>query len=143
MAIRALNIEASRKVQSKLDPDYGKDEASTFEVGTLDSRISGMLRDKATTVSVNPSALEEEVDTSINMSEVNFLTCMYGIRGWKNVKDRQGNELAFKTLSRMHGGKSYRVVDAELLKLIPQAVIEELAAEIKKDNEVTEPERKN
>lgn len=141
--IRGIKLDSTRNFVSSLDPDKGTDKATVFEIGSLDSRIMGRITDKATTMSINPNRPDEEVDTTVNASEVAFETVQYGLRGWKNFVDEDGNEIPFKTVKRNHGGTSYRVVDEEVLKLLPRAIIGELANEIRKDNELSEAEAKN
>lgn len=141
--IKGIKLDAVRNYVSNLDPAKGTDEATVFELGTLDSRIMGRITDKATTMSINPNRPDDEVDTTVNASEVAFETVQYGLRGWKNFVDDDGKEIPFKTTKRNHGGTSYRVVDEDVLKMLPRAVIVELAAEIRKDNELSEAEAKN
>jgi len=143
MAIVGLSLAATRPFQSRLDSARGTPEATTFRLGTLDSRILGKIKDMATTINVDPTQPDDEVSTSINGNEVNFQTVAYGLKGWENFKDAKGNDIAFQTLTRRHSGQVYEVVDPEVLKLVPQAVLAELAYEITRDNEVSETEGKN
>jgi hypothetical protein len=128
---------------SKHDDAKGTPEETVFEIGTLDSRIMGRITDKATTMSIDPTRPDDEVDTQINSSAVAFETVMYGLRGWQNFVDADGKEIPFKTAKRNHGGQSYRVVDEEVLKQVPRVVIMELAEEIRRDNELSETDVKN
>lgn len=143
MAIIGLKLESTRTYESKFDPAIGTPEATRFEIGTLDARIFGRIKDQATRFVVDPQAPDEEVETAIQASEVNFQTVQYGLRGWSNLRDEAGNDIPFKTVRRTHGGHHYTVVDPEVLKLIPHAVIEELAGEIAKGNTVSEAQAKN
>jgi hypothetical protein len=143
MAIKGLSLSDTRDYQSELDDARGTPEATTFKIGTLDSRVFGMIRDKATSISVDPNNPNGDVQTSINMNEVNFATVQYGLKGWSNFRDDRGNDIAFKTIKRSHGGASYDVVDPDLLKQVPSVVISELAEQIRADNEVPVAEAKN
>lgn len=143
MAIIGLKLDAERNYESNLDSAKGTKEATVFQIGTLDSRIFGRIKDQATRFVVDPNAPNDEVETAVNASEVNFQTVQYGLRGWKNLRDDAGNDIPYKTVKRTHGGQSYRVCDPEQLKLVPQAVIEELAHEIARSNEVSEAQEKN
>lgn len=147
MGIKALKLDAVRPfISASEERKDGKlvDEANAtiWEIGTLDSRIAGRIRDMATTVSVDPNAPDEDVNTQINLAEVNYQTVMFGLKGWKNFRDADGNDIPFRTKSRTFSGGTYRVVDPDLMKLIPMHVIDELAAEIKKDNEVSAADAK-
>lgn len=143
MPIVGLNLEATRVYESKYDPDRGSPEATKFHIGTLDSRVSGKLKDMATTVKVDPKRLDDEVDTTINMEDVAFQTVQFGVVGWENLMDDAGNPIEFKTEGRRLSGKSYKIVHSEVLYLIPGAVIRELADEVGKANNLTEVQEKN
>lgn len=143
MAIIGLTLNASESYQSDLDPNKGTEEATTFKLATLDSRIMGKLRDDATTFSVNPTAPEDEVDVSVGQNELYFLACQFGIKGWTNLKDEEGNDIRFKTRKRNVGGRSYEVVDELVLGRIPQIVLQEIGREIIGLNDVDEDEEKN
>ncbi len=142
MAIIGLSLEATRDYESKFDPARGTPEATKFILGTLDSRVAGKLRDLATTVMVDPNKPDDEVATKINMEDVNFQTVQFGAR-WENLVDTNGNAIECNTKNRSLGGKSYKVVDPDTLRLIPMAVIRELADEIRKVNELDEDAAKN
>lgn len=140
MAIIGLNLTAERKFVSKYDPAKGTKDATEFTIGSLDSRILGVLQDKATSIKVNPSAPDEDVDTQINSKAFQFEVCQFGIRGWKNFKDEKGDDINFVTNKLNRGGKSYTVVQPDLVSQIPQIVIEEMSAAIMKGNVLDEDE---
>lgn len=143
MPIIGLTLDATKDYVSRFDQPAEGEEATTFVLGTLDSRIFGMLRDKATTIHVDPNAPNDDVATSINMNEVAFQTVQYGLKGWRNLKDGAGNEIKFKTVKRNHGGQSYTVADPDVIKRLPQVVIAELSEEIRRENELDPADAKN
>jgi len=140
MPIIGLDLTAKRTLESRYDTAKGTPEATKFEIGTLDSRVHGYIKDMATTFTVDPTpgAAQEEVQTSMEQSLVNFTACQFGLRGWSNLKDAEGNDLPFKTRSKALGGKSYQVVSDEVLRQVPGAVLSELAVEILKANDLTD-----
>lgn len=143
MPIIGISLEATRKYESKYDSARGKPEATRFEIGTLDSRVYGRLKDMATSLTVDPSSANEEVVTNINANDVAFHTVLHGLRGWENFSGPDGKPIKFKTTKRTVGANSYTIADPELVKLIPEVVISELADEIRKANELSETEAKN
>jgi hypothetical protein len=143
MPIIGISLEATREYESKFDPAKGTPEATKFKLGTIDSRISGRLKDQATSIVIDAEKGAEEVTTNINSNEVAFNTVVYGLKGWENFKDGDGNDIKFKQVKRTHGSASYRVVDPELVKILPQSVIQELSLEIDKANDLAEAEAKN
>jgi len=143
MAIIGLTLSAEEAYQSKLDPDAGKDGATTFKLGTLDSKVMGRLKDDATTFAVNPTAPEDEVDVSVGQNQLYYLACQFGLRGWTGLKDTAGNDIPFRTFKRNMGGKSYAVVTDEVLSTIPQEVIAELGSKLMAMNDMTGVEAGN
>lgn len=143
MPIIGISLEATRKIESKYDSAKGKPEATRFEIGTLDSRVYGRLKDMATSLTVDPSNVHEEVTTNINSNDVAFQTVLFGLRGWENFSGGDGKAIKFKTTKRTLGSTSYTIADPEIVKLIPEVVIGELAEAIRSANELTETEAKN
>lgn len=140
MAIIGLNVTAERYFVSKYDEAKGTDGETKWLIGTLDSRILGLLQDKSTTVKVNPQAPDDEVDTQINNRAYQFEVCQFGLRGWDGFKDEEGNDIPYSTIKLNRGGRSYVVVDPVALNRVPIAVVEELAQEIMKKNILTAKE---
>lgn len=138
MAIRALSLASVRHYQSKYDEARGTDDATVFDLGTLDSRIVSRIRDNATKFVVDQHAPDEEVETSIQQYGSAYETVQYGLRGVSKLLDADGNEVAFVTKSRRHGGVSYPIVSDEVMAVIPADVIKELADEILKGNVLEE-----
>ena len=141
MAIKGLALHSVRDFQSKHDPDKGREDATTFELGTLDSRVHGHLKDRATRMMIDPNReVDSEVETTIEQHEVYYQVCQFGIRGWRNLMDSEGIPLEYKTMKRNLGGKSYEVVSDQSLRQIPTAVLVDIAREIMKQNDLTDLE---
>jgi hypothetical protein len=140
MAIIGMNLAKEKKFVFSGDPAKGSKDETAFLYGTLDSRILGILQDKATSVKVNPSAPDEDVDTQINSKAFQFEVCQFGCKGWDNFKDHEGNDIKFKTIKLNRGGKSYTVVDPDVLAQVPGIVLEEFAFKIMAANELSEKE---
>jgi hypothetical protein len=144
MPIVGLSLATTREYQSMYDSAKGTPDATVFMLGTLDSRVMGVIRDKASSTIIHGRNTDDQrVETKLALSEVNADTVRFGVKGWRNLKDAEGNDLAFKTIRQMVGGKVYQVIPDDLLMLIPNQVIDELASEIRGDNEATEDEIKN
>lgn len=140
MSIKALSMGSERDFVSKFDTAADTPDATIFKIGTLDGRMTGRIRDMATTMIIDPKALDEQVNTTINTNEMHFQAAMYGLRGWENFSDEKGDDVKFKTVKRTHGGQSYKVVNPEILSLVPQSVITEIGMEVMKDNDLSDEE---
>ena len=134
MAIRALKLDTNVSHVSKFDPAGDTDDATRFTLGALDSRVSGFIRDKATKIVVDPKNPMENIETSVNASDVNFLTVQFGLKGWTNFKDDKGNDVAYRQIGRFVAGRSYQVADPECLRLLPPVIVDELADRIRELN---------
>ncbi|QSY98655.1 hypothetical protein J2J97_31795 (plasmid) [Rhizobium bangladeshense] len=143
MAIKALKLGSTRKYESVYDEDRGTEHATVWIIGTLDSRTAGRIKDQATRFVVDANAPDEEVATVISTSEVNYQRVQYGLKGFERFQDEDGNDVAYQTVSKRHGGQSYQIVSDSVMQKIPQDIIAELAAEIAKGNELTKADVKN
>lgn len=77
MAIIGIDLAAEKTHVSMFDPAKGSVEETKFLYGSLDSRILGVLQDRATSIKVNPSAPEDDVDTQINSKAFQFLSLIH------------------------------------------------------------------
>jgi hypothetical protein len=136
MPIYGLSLAATQKIHSQYD-DAPDDEKTVFEIGTLDSRVAGLIRDKATSVTVNQSAPDDEVESNVNMNAVYFEACVYGVKGFERFKDKDGNDIGARFLKRFHGGVSYKVMDPAIVALLPNPVVVELGQKILAGNELS------
>lgn len=144
MAIKALSLAAKRTIEYPGDPEYGKEGATKWTIGTLDSRTLAMLNDEATTIKVDPHSKDDEVDTRVNQYSTAFQAVQFGLKGFDNFEDpEQGGFVQYKTAKRNMGGKSYDIVAGHVVQRIPLAVIKWLHGEIVKDNELDEGEEGN
>lgn len=146
MAIKALSLSHTWEFEDPDDPDFGTEEASKFTLRTLDSRVMAKLKDGAAKITVDPAHPEELAETSINMEEMNFQTVQFGCEDWTNVPDPDTKDkglLKCELIPRRMGGKSYMIVDPEILCRIPLSTIRAMADDIRSQNELSEDERKN
>ncbi len=146
MAIKALSLSHTWDFQDPDDPDFGTDEASTFTLRTLDSRVMAKLKDGAAKITVDPSRPDELAETTINMEEMNFQTVQFGCENWTNVPDpdlAKKTELKCELIPRRLGGKSYMIVDPDILCRIPLSTIRAMSDDIRTKNELSETEAKN
>lgn len=143
MSIRALSLDKTWEFQSKHDLDKGKENATIFVLRTLDSRVYGHLRDKATKMLVDPKAPDDQLlETTVAQNEVFFDMCQFGIESWRNFTGESAGDLACDMGKRTLGSKSYAVVKTDVLVRVPGAVIADVAHAIMKGNELSEEEGK-
>lgn len=145
MAIKALSLSKTWEFQDPDDPDYGTEEATTFVLQCLDSRVMATLKDSAARVHVDPQRPDDVAETSINMEQMNFDTASFAIAGWRNLQDpdKPGVLVDHDTRGRRLAGKSYKIVTPEALSRVPLSTIRKIAEEVRAKNELSEAEAKN
>jgi hypothetical protein len=144
--IKALSLSTSWEFQDKDDPDFGTEEASKFTLRALDSRVMAKLKDGAAKILVDPTRPDDAAETSINMENMNFETVQFGCEGWENVVDPDagnGALLEYDTVPRRLGGRSYKIVDPDVLCRVPLSTIRKMAEDIRAKNELSDDDAKN
>lgn len=122
MGIKGISLGETKDYVSQ----YDKDEPKTiWKLGALDSEIFDLLGEDK-----NPLRL---------MSDA----VRFGLKGFENFKDGNGNIVKFDTISRAVGSYNYKVVSDNIMKIIPPQVKSELGGEILKISKLDEGEIKN
>jgi len=122
MGIKGISLGETRDFISQYDKDEPK---TTWKLGALDSEIFDLLGEDK-----NPLRL---------MSDA----VRFGLKGFENFKDGNGNIIKFDTISRAVGPYNYKVVSDSIMKIIPPQVKTELGTEILKMSKLNEEEVKN
>lgn len=73
----------------------------------------------------------------------NVEACRFGIRGWSNFPDKDGNDIPFKTINRSLNGVDRAVPSPESMGALTVALITEIGTVILERNALTETTRKN
>ena len=122
MGIKGISLGETRDFISQYEKDEPK---TTWKLGALDSEIFDLLGEDK-----NPLRL---------MSDA----VRFGLKGFENFKDGNGNIIKFDTISRAVGPYNYKVVSDSIMKIIPPQVKTELGTEILKMSKLNEEEVKN
>jgi len=123
MGIKGISLSETKDFVSEFDKDEPK---TTWKLGALDTDIFDLLGDQDR----NPLKM---------MSEA----VRFGLKGFENFKSADGNEVKFDTVSRAVGGRNYKVLADNILRIIPPSVKNELGAEILKMSKLSGEEIKN
>jgi hypothetical protein len=120
--------------------DQGEDETKKtgFVLGALDVMVRSTIADNATTWVQGESGMQMVNKTAGR----NYELVRFGLRDVTNFPDEKGNELKISFVDRVLGGSPYKVVSDDFLKLIPGAVITELADELISKNSASDTLRK-
>lgn len=141
MAFQIRNSETKEVVLDK-DPDSAN--PTVWTLGTLDLRSRAFIQDETTAFQVSDSDRpKEKADVKLRLSQSRILTVRFGVKGWRNLKDEFGQEIAYAADAFNLDGKSYDVVAKTLLERFPYELVEQLAEAVMKLNTLAEPDRKN
>lgn len=143
MKIRAINLTKTIKHQLSFDDAAGTDEAVTWVLGALDSRVMSAIKDRATGIPMSALSGGGEGTATLNLNQTNFDIVMFGLKGFENLRFEDDKQVEYKTAHTNLGGKTYLTCDPELIAILPSEVIDELANEILSINTLKEDERKN
>ncbi len=159
MAITALNVAATKEYISHFDPLYTREgspdpNATSFTLRALDSYMDAHVQSMSISYkTVIPEDVDKEKLTVKELGQYTskktdlyamFLeTVRLCLKGWKNFKDSDGNEIAFKTIQENIKGRMYDVVSPELMARLPQIVVQELYMQINMISVFSETDRKN
>lgn len=140
MAFKAINLTKTVRYQSELDSEFGTDKATTFILGPIDTRTMSYIIDANMESKVNSDG---EQSMKFNQLIVAFNLVKFGLKGFENYLDENDQPLVYKTEKVNFGGKHYTVVSEDILSMLPQALLMELAAKINDINTVSETDEKN
>lgn len=108
------------------------EQQTVFQLQTLSARNRARVTDAMLGLDVTGQATLTGAGTGC------LVACLYGLAGWRNLRDAAGNEVVFKM--RRQGGAS--ILTDESLDAI-SSVVQDLAREILRVNELTETDRGN
>ena len=137
--VKAVDIDAVRNYVCKEDRALPEEEQTVFKIGVLNSLT--MAEISKMDVEFDPGSKEQKVRANIAGRDLDYVR--YGLKGWENFKNAQGDEIKaiFNTISK--GGRSAQVLHDNCLEQIPPRIIRELSLVILKENNLSEDEEKN
>lgn len=122
MGITGISLSETKDFISVSDTSEPK---TVFKIGVLDAEVF--------------ASLGEYTDNPLKMM---LEIVRFGLKGFSNFKDAQGNDVQFSTVSRNVGPYNYKVVSDYILKIIPSQVINEMGAEILQQSKLSDQEKK-
>ena len=123
MGITGISLSETKDYVSNLDNIEPK---TIWKLGVLDAEVFASLGELVN----NPLKMMLEI-------------VRFGLKGFENFKDANGNDVKFATISRNVGPYNYKVVSDSVLKIIPSNIINELGSEILQMSKLGESEAKN
>ena len=140
--ITGININSTRSFVSTRDP--GKDNPTVFHIGILDPFIRSWIDDRCTSLQISQGGPDAQANASIAPKKMSILHVKYGVRAIDNLIDpltKMAVLIKMETVSV--NGKAYQALPDEVLCLLGTNLIDELAAEIIKEQDLSEAAQKN
>lgn len=157
MALTALNAAATSNYVSDKDPGYKKsgkhsEDATVFELGSIDSYIQAHITSKATSYSLptgmdvenmKDEEIEKAMSVQIDVHTMAREAVKFCLKGWSNFLDHTGTPIKFKTKNIDLGGRQYSTVHPDLLATMPPVLLLELYKEIENLSNLSGAQAKN
>lgn len=141
MAIKALNLAST--VDYVVKSDRSSERPTIFKLGTLDSRVVGLIKDMGVAFKTDTNNPDAQAETILRNSKIQFLTVQFGLIGFENFLDSNDNVINHTTEKYTLGDKTYNILSEDILKTLPGDVLVELYQEITALNQPSEDELKN
>ncbi len=140
--LTGININETRKYVSKRDPD--KENPSVFHIGVLDPFLRSWIEDKCTSIEFSSGGADDPTRGNVLAKKRNILLVKYGVRDIENFLDPQVKAPIKVTLGNTSiSGKAYPALADQVISLLGTALIDELADEVLKEQDLSGDERKN
>jgi len=131
-------IPLGQSIEFKLP--YDKENPTIWILGAIDSITK--MEMFSVLAPIEKTEKSEDYSPRISPLQFNLELVRFGLKGFKNFMFNK-QDVEFKTEKISRYGKTYQVASDETLGKIPMRVLNLLADEILKIQEVTEEERKN
>jgi hypothetical protein len=137
--VKAIDIDAVSEYICKEDRELPEEEQTRWKLGVIDS-LSLVKIDRCD-VEFDPDSNEAKVTADILGREMEYVR--YGLKGWDNFKDKNGQEIKPRLNTLSKGGRIAEVLHDDCLRRIPKKIIVELAQVLRGETELSGAERKN
>jgi len=140
--LTGIDITATRKYVSKLDPD--KENPTVFHIGVLDPVLRAEVDDESSSYEMSSSNPDDKAKVKLNWNKRQLTAIKYGLKGIDNFLDPQTVKPITIKLEAMHyAGKMRDTVPDHVIAMFPSELRSELAEVILNESKLTDTERKN
>lgn len=137
-----IDINATRKFVSKLDPDANN--PTVFHIGVLDPVLRAEIDDESSSYEMSSANPNEKAKVKLNWNKRQINAVKFGLRGMENFLDPQTNkpvEVKFETVH--YAGKMRPALPDRIIAMFPSELRQELSEAILSESKLTGDERKN
>ena len=123
------------------ETDRDSEQPTKWVLGVLDSHLMSYIEDMVTKLEVSGKKGSDAPDPVFRTGTRRWQLVKFGLRGWVNFQDANGQQVAesFDTVAMF--GKNYKMVNDRVLQLIPSKVLTELAAQLSEQNHLQEVDK--
>lgn len=125
MPITGLSLAENTPFRSSYD-NAPEDQQTVFILGAVDVLVRSSIQDNAQSWESAEGGMRLVNKTAYRNIEL----VRFGLKGFEKFKDEKNNDIVFKTIDRVVGGKLYKVLSDDIVFKIPPEVLQELAEEI-------------
>jgi hypothetical protein len=140
--LTGIDINATRKYVSKLDPD--RDNPTVFHIGVLDPTLRAEIDDDSSTYEMSSTNPNDKAKVRLNWNKRQITAIKFGLKGVENFLDPQTKkpvELKFETIR--YAGKMRDAVPDRIIAMFSSELRQELAEVILNESKLSGDERKN
>lgn len=130
-----------RNYESPNDPD--PKSPTKFKLGVIEHRVRLYIDDLTTEFEISSKNPKDSAKATMRVSLRGYNLVRFGLKGFENFKDKNGEDIGFSEDRIPVDGKSYTVVSEKVMTLLPYALISELAQQLDKQNTMSDEERGN
>ena len=140
--LTGIDINATRKYSSKLDPD--KDNPTLFHIGVMDPALRAEIDDDSSSYEMSSSNPNDKAKVHLNWNKRQITAIKFGLKNVENFLDPQTKKaIEFKCGTIRYAGKMRDCVPDRIIAMFPSELRAELAEVILDESKLSEEERKN
>lgn len=140
--LTGIDINATRKLVSKLDPDTNN--PTVFHIGVLDPVLRAEIDDESSSYEMSSANPNDKAKVKLNWNKRQITAIKFGLKGMDNFLDPQTNkpvEVKFETIQ--YAGKMRQALPDRIIAMFPSELRQELSEAILNESKLMDDERKN
>ena len=134
-------IDINEVVEYTLQDDT--EPKTIFRLGVIPTVVLAFVKDQSRVVVMNITENDGQTKVRPNLGEMQVAYVRYGLKGWSNFKDKDGNDIPFETEEVQHGGREIKVVSDGSINKLPDDALMELSGVLQQMNSLNANEVKN
>ncbi len=140
--LTGIDVNATRKYVSKLDPDTNN--PTVFHIGVLDPVLRAEIDDESSSYEMSSSNPNDKAKVKLNWNKRQITAIKFGLKAVDNFLDPETHKPVAISFERIHyAGKMREALPDHLIAMFPSELRTELAEVILNESKLSGDERKN